>query len=328
MKRKLIYVIIFISIFLMSSVRMVSPVQGYEPPDIPAEAKGMTLDDAEITVYDEDELEKRLGGGFDIKDIKAGDADIVGARSQMKILEWETDDDLVDYEKDFAWGQLTEAGHGDVNLGILSMAYNYTEIGGIVYVPYGPFGPAGFIANYSTTAAAALVSGIGNLTVLGGAQAVADQAQLQMAASIGTFETAIAKWGESYDGTLLEREVWDYLDPAEEFDPNDPDTDDDEVPYLLDPRDWRNAFDNMVGYTNEIYGEIDSIQQWWGSTSSTSAWMTPGWYIALAGGCAQIPGFTPGARMFDNFSAYMAVNDTIFAQLNAGPFCIRHVDKF
>ena len=97
MKRKLIYTIIFISIFLMSSASMVRPVQGYENPDIPKEAKGMTLDDAEVTVYDEDAMEDSLGAKFDIKDIKAGDADIVGARSQFKITDWESDDDIVEY---------------------------------------------------------------------------------------------------------------------------------------------------------------------------------------------------------------------------------------
>ena len=92
MKRKLLYSIILISIFLMSSMSMVTPVQGYAPPEIPAQAKGATIADSEVTVYDEDEMEDHLGSGFDIKDIKAGDADIVGARSQYKVTEWEADE--------------------------------------------------------------------------------------------------------------------------------------------------------------------------------------------------------------------------------------------
>jgi len=239
MKRKLIYTIIFISIFLMSSASMIQPVRGYEPPDIPAEAKGMTIDDAEITAYDEDELEERLGKGFDIKDIKNGDPDIIGARSQFKIIDWETDEDLIDYEEDFIYGAVDFKASADVIRGTFWAVSNRTPNPGLP-----PLGPLLMLASAVNTT----LQGIAvtyNTTVDG---------------SILTWPELMAIYSESYDGTILDREVWDYLDPAEEFDPNDPDTDDDEVPYLLDPRDWRTSWDNTKALKDYILGRADTIQ--------------------------------------------------------------------
>ena len=305
MKRKLIYAIIFISIFLMSSASMVSPVQGYEPPDIPAEAKGMTLDDTEVTVYDEDGLEDSLGKGFDIKDIKAGDADIVGARSQMKILDWETDEDLIAYEEDYSYGPLVAENHDLVVQLLASLADNGTAGKYPMGTAYGPYGPLAFIANYSVWNATTWGS-IASKTVAGAAQANLTGAIINLAGLFGTglrsFADIITTWGESYDGTIVEREIWDFLDPAEEFDPNDPDVDDDEVPYLLDPRDWANSYYNMRGYSNELYGALDGVQQYWGAKT--------GWWATLAGGCAKLLGMDPTP-----WAAYEDVNASIYEQV-------------
>jgi hypothetical protein len=165
---------------------------------------------------------------------------------------------------------------------------------------YGPYGPLAFIANYSVWNATTWGS-TGSKTVAGEAQAKLTGAIINLAGLYGTglrsFADMIATWGEDYDGTILEREIWDLLDPAEEFDPNDPDVDDDEVPYLLDPRDWANSYYNMRGYSNELYGALDGIQQYWGAAS--------GWYVTLAGGCLGLSDFT----------AYKDVNASIFKQV-------------
>jgi hypothetical protein len=191
-----------------------------------------------------------------------------------------------------------------------TLALNFTQLGGA----YGPYGPLGFIGNWSLFDAGADLVALGDFAnasiLLGGgpffgAANIANLSIPEMLYGIGAYADAIAKWGEEYDGTILEREVWDYLDPAEEFDPNDPDTDDDEVPFLLDPRDWHNAYMNARGYFTDIYSELESIQQYWG-------WQT-GWWAALAGGCAQI--YAIPSR--DNFTAYEAVNTSIYEQLLA-----------
>jgi hypothetical protein len=304
MKRKLIYTIIFISIFLMSSASMVTPVYGWEPPDIPAEAKGMTIDDAEVTIHDEDGLEDALGGGFDINDIKAGDADIVGARSQYKILDWETDEDLIDYEDDFSLGPNFEDGNNDVAALLPTFTLNKSALEFITSgaVSYGPYGPLAFILNYSVTNATTWGNGV-QQTVASAILAEANAAISQIQLGIKTWTELMALYGESYDGTILEREVWDYLDPAEEFDPDDPDTDDDEVPFLLDPRDWRSSYDNMNLIKADIFGRLNAIQQWWGSQAT-------GWYGDL---------LTQTGLAGFNFEAYEAINATIVEQIFAIP---------
>ena len=242
MKRKLIYAIIFISIFLMSSASMVSPVQGYEPPDIPAEAKGMTLDDTEVTVYDEDEMEDHLGKKFDIKDIKAGDADVVGARSQMKIIDWETDEDLIKYESVWVYEAVGfEASADEIRLTLWELG-NITQ-----FVDTLP--PMIEMMEYVT-----------NLTLPGDSIANATvNADTLADLSISSWDVLMGIYADKYDGTILEREIWDFLDPAEEFDNSDPDTDDDEVPYLLDPRDWVDSFYNVRALGQYIVDKCDDI---------------------------------------------------------------------
>jgi hypothetical protein len=184
---------------------------------------------------------------------------------------------------------------------------------------YGPYGPLGFFVNYSLFEAEKSLSAY-DQGIAANAGGIATSAWWELLGAISTYAVAIAKWGKSYDGTILEREIWDYLDPAEEFDPNDPDTDDDEVPYLLDPRDWRSSFDASVGYVNELYAELDSIQEYWGETT--------GWYIALASGCMLNGSYTADSAPFGNpgfiglpdmsnwtWAAYEAVNDTIVSQI-------------
>ena len=242
----------------MSSASMVQPVQGYENPDIPAEAKGMTLDDAEVTIYDEDEMEKSLGKGFDIKDIKDGDPDIVGARSQFKIIDWETDEDLLKYEEDYLYAAVDLE---DLTGGI---RYVFWDLGNVTQEAAGVSPILQILKLVSTVYTPNI-----DPTVQGaasGADAIAD-------ASIDSYDVMMGNFADKYDGTIVERELWDLLDPAEEFDNNDPDTTgtDADGPYVLDPRDWHNFYENGKKLLNYITGYCDSVQA-----------MLDGWYGALS----------------------------------------------
>ena len=100
MRKKIIYGILFLTLFLVSTATMFQPVQaahGYTR-GIPDEAIGMELQ-TEVKIYNEDEWEKCMGSGNSITDLEKGDSDVVGARQMVQFLEFEDDEELK-YVKD------------------------------------------------------------------------------------------------------------------------------------------------------------------------------------------------------------------------------------
>ncbi len=100
MRKKIIYGILFITLFLVSTASMFQPVQavhGYSR-GIPDEAIGMDLQ-GEVKIYNEEAWEDSMGKGSSITDWKAGDADVVGARSMTQFIDFEDDEELKFVEK-------------------------------------------------------------------------------------------------------------------------------------------------------------------------------------------------------------------------------------
>jgi len=281
MKKKLIYSILFVSLFLVSTASMVQPVQGYDV-NIPKEAKGVEVE-ATLDVYDKSEWKKHLGAGVDRKGLKDGDSDVVGAKDKYKILEWEEDEDLIDYLHDFVFAPAgIPATIDGIDMLLGSMAANLT------YYPDGLYGPLAWLANYTMDTVN---------TAYGGYGAVVGEAALSMGAC-GAFRT-YAEFKESYskkyDGLILEREKWKWTD--EEFD-EDPDIDDDEVPFFYDPRDWNDVATNLAGVENEVFVSVDNIQDHWADAD--------GWFNSFVGVVAGTGAWA---------TAYALANATIQAQL-------------
>ena len=95
MNKRILYALIFTSIFILSTVSIVAqPAAGaHWKLGIPEQAKGMEVE-SEVKIYDDDAWEEHLGYCEDAKiDEKfAGDSDEVGARSKSRILDWEGKD--------------------------------------------------------------------------------------------------------------------------------------------------------------------------------------------------------------------------------------------
>ncbi|MFX0077022.1 MAG: hypothetical protein ACFE96_16365 [Candidatus Hermodarchaeota archaeon] len=95
MNKRILYALVFTSIFILSTVSLVAqPAAGaHWKLGIPEQAKGMTIE-SEVKIYDEDTWEEHLGYCADVQvDEKfGGDADNVGAKSKSKIIDWEGKD--------------------------------------------------------------------------------------------------------------------------------------------------------------------------------------------------------------------------------------------
>lgn len=135
MNRKIRYTTIFISIFFFSTTSMVQPVHGYEL-GVPEEAIGNSIE-REIKVYDEDEWEDHLGKGSDPKDLRNGDADVIGAKDRQYLYELEIGEHQVEFEEDFLYRDLLlDDEIPEAYTIIHSLANTKPSIPG----PYGPLG--------------------------------------------------------------------------------------------------------------------------------------------------------------------------------------------
>ena len=306
MKRKLIYSILFISLFLVSTASMAQPVHGYGV-DMPKEAKGVTVEST-LDAYDEDEWDKHLGAGVDREGLKAGDSDVVGAMSQYTILEWEEDDELIDYLNDYVTGPAGFRQTSEDVIGLLKSLADVNGTAGGLLDPgtaYGPYGSLAWLANYSLTTVGAM-NFAGLEAIAQAAQVNASDAQLECFLAIKDYDTLMSLYSKEYDGFVLTRDHWEWEEG--EFDEK-ADNEDNEVPFFYDPRDWRDVADSLAALEADIQADITSIQNYWADTDDTS----PGWYATLAGG-THLYNATYGASAW---LPYEAVNDTIYAQLDA-----------
>jgi hypothetical protein len=302
MNKKVLYGILFVSIFLLSTATMVQPAHGYEW-GVPREAVGVSSE-GEVKIFDEDDVDDHLGSGVPLSGLHSGDSDVVGAKSKSLYTEWEPDEEI-DYLDDYVAGPAgIPASHDQVVALFQSLAdINGTAMGAYpAGTAYGPYGSLAWLANYSLNLAAGTLPGP-LAPIAAAAQVEASAAQLALLIALQPYANIIGLFSKDYDGAVLTRDKWNFDEDAE-FDPNDPDVEDDEVPFFADPRDWNDVAENLQAYQYYIGSGIDSIQTHWADQSTSS----PGWFATLAGGCAQAgPNWVP----------YETVNNTIWQQLNA-----------
>jgi hypothetical protein len=255
MKKKLLYGIFFISIFLLSTASMVQPVQGYEF-GVPDAAIGRDVE-AEITIYDEDEWEDHLGKDSDLGDQGyEGDWDEVGAttKSHYTEIEEKYDDEGIKYLKDHSWKRTIRPGNENARNAVNGL-FNpaFTSSVGTAML------------NMNSTAAYTLAYG-----GLGGADlgamnayytAVDTTTETVQAYNGGEGLTNVENapgFNKRFDGMYLHRDWW-YFE-KDEYD-EDPDDEDYEIPFLADPRDFVTAW----GYTRDLgYIQVNDINNMMG----------------------------------------------------------------
>ncbi|TFG21989.1 MAG: hypothetical protein EU529_11900 [Promethearchaeota archaeon] len=248
------FIYIFFSYFTIAK-----PVSKYEfgVPDI---AKGMTTE-GQVILYDEDEWNNHLGVGADNPDdYFGGDADVVGAKSKTKVLDWEEDEEILEFFSDFILTTSIEV-EGIEELTDFNSVFDYVADGiwGLAD-PESDQGAVGLLyegiiskplswndtKNAPPGSAQAYVAGNGSIAIDTCTNFPMDTAYVN------------EKYAEKLDGVLLEREAWDYT--VEDYDDN-PDLEGDEAdaPFLDDPHEWYNAFKRLTALENELYAQCDKV---------------------------------------------------------------------
>ena len=252
MRKKILYGILLLTLFMVSTVSMIQPVYAYEF-GVPDEAIDV-VGESEIKIYNEDEWEESIGkDGAKPDDIYYGDADVVGAR-QMTILrdlgavektggpdDHEFEDGLPAVERVFKISPLAENIDESLVPGVTGLA-----------------GPAGIVAQ------------ITNATLGGGASgAVALGMAGAFAAGIKDYDDLMAIYAEEWDGWIMWRDKWFYnKDWETDEDYGDPDKADLEAddkwtgwgPVFADPRDFRELVDILGAIQNQILADLDAIR--------------------------------------------------------------------
>ncbi len=255
MNKKIIYGIFFISIFLLSTASMVQPARGYSF-GVPDAGIG-TTSEGEVKLYDEDEWEDHLGSQSSAADVFEADNDVVGAKSKQTIKDLEEDEDLISYEKDYAWKDDAIPGATDVYLTTKSLLDSSVLVGGAPGLGNG----LTFLLNYS----AYLLQGYGAFGpyILGNVTAKYNAANAFTASTDADQPTAaalLAIWGDKYDGALLTRDYWEKTEDAYKSNPDDKDY---EVPFLADPRDWYNSWENTRGFKEGQQQPLKAMMDKW-----------------------------------------------------------------
>ena len=286
---------------------MVQPARGYEF-GVPKEAVGVT-GEGEIKIYDEDEWEKHFGkDGDKPDDIFGGDADVVGAKSKGTVLEIETDEDLIAFLDDHLFETKTSKVLG-AEFGVpgweptvgesITMMDNYLRMfandtqatlylaaKGITALPVIK------VAEFGASALAGYGSLLpGWVSPLSTAATGGTDALNQAAIGIMNESEVVRVYGKKYDGTYVHTDSWDYTE--DEFEA-EPDEEDDEGPFLADPRDWWDQAKILPATKYDFYAKTGALISYWDN-----------WFTGMNDTLA-IPGPDPGRA-----HPYMAWNDTL-----------------
>jgi hypothetical protein len=257
MKKKLLFAILLLSIFLCSSVTVVQPVRGYKF-GVPEQAIGME-GEGEVKIYDKDEWKKHLGDDGDRPDdMWDGDSDIVGAKSKTKIKEFETDEDLIH----FFWDHVLESDldldifppddmappNPDPQVSTYKDAINYIDRAISQTTAAAPFGV--YQACLGINAA-----GQGNATIYAIANASLYTYQNFAQGTTNVDEAQLLPGvDKAYDGTYVYTDNWDFYENADY--PDKPDEKDAKGPFLADPRDLRDSYDKLVFLKTTLYQQL------------------------------------------------------------------------
>jgi len=250
MKKKLLYGIIILTIFLMSTISTAQPVQGYEF-GVPKEAKGIETE-GQVMVYDEDEWEEHLGeDASKPDDYFGGDADIIGAKSKTKVLGWEKDDRSIDFFADFVLEAEVEV-EDTPEITDFNSVFDYIHSGITSLTAFPGDSPVLFgmllcVNQFNKQPAGTA----GNWTFSNCSDAFVKANTYSI-----TTDYVNQKYPKKLDGIILERDFWEYTD--EKFDEK-PDKEEDEVPFLADPYDWYDTYKRLRDVKNELLNKIEPL---------------------------------------------------------------------
>jgi len=182
-----------------------------------------------------------------------GDSDKVGAKSKSKYLKMETDEDLIEFEKEAVY---VAAGFDAAAPVIQFTLYALGVYGASLEIP-----PITYIIN-ATMNDPTLIATLNAIDYQADAlfdayvRPSAGVAETNTVASIYDWDTLASMFGDKYDGSILTRDKWDYTDKAYK---EKPDVKKDEVPFLADPRDWYDSYRNVRAFGEYLVGVTDSI---------------------------------------------------------------------
>jgi hypothetical protein len=259
MNKKVLYGVILLSIFLMSAATAVKPVQGYKF-GVPDQAKGVE-GESEVKVYDKDAWADCFGEEGDRPDdIWDGDSDVVGAKSKSIVNDWEYDDESIPFFWDFVLeseltfndpvtGQPVEA----VEVYKDVIPFVHTTIGTTLGLQaIGGVKQALDAINSGALAAFGIPT---NATWQAWGQ-VADWTLAYWMASTTTQAEAKVMFNDKYDGTMVTMDTWEYYEGAY---PAKADEEDAEAPFMKDPENWYDSYQNLAALVGMVFVELDAF---------------------------------------------------------------------
>ena len=247
MNKKILSALIFTSLFVISTVAVFAqPVAGASFKfGVPKEAKGMKLQ-AEVKIYDKDTWGDCLGVSPDrgVNWKFGGDgtsSNNVGAKSQTEIQDWEKDD---------IWFFGDHLMHSDVDINSLGLT-DYWSAADFVYdTQYGIM--VGMENSFVTGLTPLLNVVLDPLSANASALTGIGSAIATMAGLTQDVAEISAKWSKTYDGVIVEADVWDFS--QESFESN-PDERDKELPFIEDPH---NVYDSYL-YFNTFMSDAFNL---------------------------------------------------------------------
>jgi len=301
MNKKILSALIFTSLFVLSTIAVFAqPVAGASFKfGVPKEAKGMKLQ-SEVKVYDEDTWRDCIGADPDDRAAQAtgnyregysSDGNVVGARSQSEINDWESDDWWFMGDT-LLWTKLDESIR-------LNPEYDRTgdDVSDLIFywdaIPFARKTILGFSANYLTGEvsstdpddgynkpliyvvweivrqyqgllknSSAYISTYINLTegISGhGGSPFTGVGATGAGAYKSTYSVAdvTALYGKKYDAVVVDRDVW-YWEKTAEFE-SDPDEEGVETPFIVDPEDFYDAHGYFVAMTEALFDQVFAI---------------------------------------------------------------------
>ncbi len=250
MNKKIIYFVFFIFIFVISFFSMAKPVRGYKF-GVPEITRDLKLEgESRVILYDEDEWDDHLGVGADNPDDFFGKyADVVGAKSKGKLVDWEECE--IDFFADYI---LTV----DVDVESIEEITDFNSVFGYIMDATNGLGDN--------------ESGFGAVVLLyeGVINSVLELGDLPMSAVVGNGSIATDfcrnysmdqtyvnnKYGEKLDGTMVETRGW-----SRRIEGDFPDKPDSKGggPFLADPHSWYDTYKKLKDLESELYYRSDLV---------------------------------------------------------------------
>ena len=273
MNKRILYTLIFTSIFILSTVSLFAqPAAGAQwKLGIPPEAKGMEAE-SEVKVYDKDEWRDHLGNDFDDKvtERHGGDADEVGARSKTKLNDFEATD--VDF-----FGEIvmeTDVPKGEDGKPLTLFETELTDYWSAVDLVEKILEEQTTVSPVLTDSGMIALISNGISTVYGPAfdltpnntahddtpHMVELRAQNMLwRAGVGILSIKESKelFAKKYKGYEIEIDSWDFVEDGD-FD-SEPDEDDWIRPIIKDPHDYYEIYYQFVSYVERQLSMADQI---------------------------------------------------------------------